>query len=514
MSNPVELVEPVQIGRYLLHRQIARGGMATIHIARVLGELGFSRIVAAKRMRPELAHNREFVSMFLDEARIASRVNHRNVVPVLDVVTSNGEVVLVQEYAHGAPLSFLLRAAYRANTPVPLPVAVSIATQVLAGLHAAHETSDAEGRPLHIIHRDVSPQNIMIATDGTARLLDFGIAKAEASAHVTRKGTFKGKLAYAAPEQIRGGATQQSDIYALSVVLWELVVGDRLYRDARTEDDLIVAIMKSTPATVTEALAEERAWTSTYRWNQLEAIAPIIHKGLAGDARRRWSSAAEMEDALTAAVPIASGSDVCEWLRALGGEFLAERDRVIAAEEVSWRAIRPKSGREVRLDTDMSIAAAAAAVEPERAAPARYPARAPWLAAAGAFVALVALGAHLFATDPVPPPPASLVAPEPALALPPPPPAAPPPTTPPPASPPLNATVAPLPRPHPVHVATHPPAHTVHVAQPPPKVSSPPPPPPPAPLPAPPTQHAAPKDDCVSPYYYKGEKKIFKPQCI
>ena len=169
--------QTVTIGRYLLHRQIARGGMATIHIGRLMGDEGFSRIVAAKRLHPEFAEDPEFVEMFLDEARIASRVNHRNVVPVLDVVKANDEVVLVQEYVHGVPLHWLLRTAHEASSHVPLNVAVSLACQVLGGLQAAHDTCDQLGNPLHIVHRDVSPQNIMVATDGTARSEERRVGK-------------------------------------------------------------------------------------------------------------------------------------------------------------------------------------------------------------------------------------------------------------------------------------------------------------------------------------------------
>src|SRR5882672_11203122 len=137
MSNEPEIIvtdvralQPITIGRYLLHRQIARGGMATIHIARLMGDEGFSRIVAAKRLHPEFAEDADFVQMFLDEARIASKVHHRNVVPVLDVVTTGEEVVLVQEYVHGAPLHWLLRTAHEAKTHVPINIAVSVACQV------------------------------------------------------------------------------------------------------------------------------------------------------------------------------------------------------------------------------------------------------------------------------------------------------------------------------------------------------------------------------------------------
>lgn len=327
----------IVIGRYLLHRQIARGGMATIHIARLVGDEGFSRIVAAKRLHSEFAEDADFVAMFLDEARIASKIHHRNVVPVLDVVTTGEEVVLVQEYVHGAPLHWLLRTAYEAKTHVPINVAVSIACQVLAGLQAAHHAVDEIGTPLHIIHRDVSPQNIMIATDGTARLLDFGIAKATVIAHVTREGIFKGKLAYSAPEQIRSSATQQSDIYSLSVALWELLVGRRLHRNAQSEPQLIDEIMSGRSPTITQALEPQRDWLGHNRWKQLQSIEPILLRGMAVDVANRWSTAAEMEAALTTAVAPASLAGVAGWLKSLGRDFLAGRDQMIAAEEASWR---------------------------------------------------------------------------------------------------------------------------------------------------------------------------------
>jgi len=325
------------VGRYMLHRKIARGGMATIHIARLVGDVGFSRIVAAKRMHPELADDDEFVAMFLDEARIASKVHHRNVVNVLDVVTLGDEVMLVQEYVHGAPLSVLLRAAHEANAPIPVPVAAAIACHILAGLHAAHETHDELGEPLHIVHRDVSPQNIMVGADGTARLLDFGVAKAAMGAHVSRKGTFKGKLGYSSPEQIRGEATRQSDIYSLGVVLWELLVGHRLHNRAQGEAELIAEIIAGKLPTLTDELAPDRNFIGPYRWREIETIEPIVRRALDVKAKRRWETAADMEEAIAAAVPVASATDVAAWLRAVGRKFLDEREQLIAEEEASWR---------------------------------------------------------------------------------------------------------------------------------------------------------------------------------
>jgi eukaryotic-like serine/threonine-protein kinase len=331
--------QPVTVGRYLLHRQIARGGMATIHIARLIGDEGFNRIVAAKRLLPEFAEDSEFVAMFLDEGRVASRIHHRNVVPVLDVVTTGGEVILVQEYVHGAPLHWLLKAARRNKCRIPIDIAVSIACQVLAGLHAAHETLDEMGMPLHIVHRDVSPQNVMVAVDGTARLLDFGIAKAAMAAHITREGQFKGKLAYAAPEQLYGHATLQSDVYSLSVLLWELLVGYRMHQSMQGEVELVATIMNGRLPTITAALAADRDSLGPDRWRELQALEPVIKVGLAVEVADRWTTAADMEQALVDVVRPASSADVAGWIKTLGKEFIENHDRVLATEEASWRRV-------------------------------------------------------------------------------------------------------------------------------------------------------------------------------
>jgi eukaryotic-like serine/threonine-protein kinase len=329
----------LHVGRYALHRQIARGGMATIHVARLVGDEGFSRIVAAKRLLPELAEDPEFVAMFLDEARIASRVHHRNVVPVLDVVNTGDEVVLVQEYVHGVPLHWLLSRARQTEAMIPIEISVGIACQVLAGLHAAHETTDEMGTPLQVIHRDVSPQNVMIATDGTARLLDFGVAKSLMAAHVTREGTYKGKLAYSAPEQLLGAAVRQSDVYSLTVLLWELLVGHRLHRTAQAEAELVATIMNGKLPSIIEALMAEREWDAfgAAQREQLQALEPIIKRGLAVEAADRFPTAAEMEEALARVVQPATCAAIGQWLRDLGREYLERNDKILAAHEASWR---------------------------------------------------------------------------------------------------------------------------------------------------------------------------------
>ena len=343
--------------------------MARIHIARAVGDEGFTRIVAAKRLDAALACDAEFVEMFLDEARVASKIRHRNVVPVLDVVNIDGEVIMVQELVHGAPLHRLFARAQEAKTRIPADVVVSIAAQTLAGLHAAHEAVDETGESLDIIHRDVSPQNIMIATDGAARLLDFGVAKTTTAAHITRTGTFKGKLTYCSPEQLQSRVTRQSDVYSLGVVLWELLVGERMHA-GKPEPEVFNAIMQGTPPLITEALAEQREWglINDATWRQLEALEPVVARALARELDKRYPTAAAMEHALVAAVKPALGVDVAVWLRSLAKDLLEQTEQLIAAEEASWRKTR-ESGAVPILPKLMPLPRSSTSLETEAAKP-------------------------------------------------------------------------------------------------------------------------------------------------
>jgi serine/threonine protein kinase len=526
--------ETVTVGRYILHRQIARGGMATIHIARLMGDEGFSRIVAAKRLHPEFAEDSEFVAMFLDEARIASKVHHRNVVPVLDVVNTGTEVILVQEYVHGVPLQWLLKMMRESRTQMPINVALSIACQVLAGLHATHETTDELGTPLHIVHRDVSPQNVMIAIDGSARLLDFGVAKATMAAHVTREGTYKGKLAYSAPEQLRGQATRQSDVYSLSVLLWELLVGQRMHRTARSGAELVATVLNGTLPTIHDALAAEGAWETLGPGDrrQLKLLDPIISKGLAVDMRERWASAAEMEEALVSVVRPAASSVVAAWLKVVGRDFIDGRDRMIAAEEASWRKNQPESSPRaatplhsfVNLRMIGSNKADSLILSDEQAS--RRPKA--MIALVGALsVALVVALVLLLQSPDAPPAAAAPAAASPATRV-----------SIPPAPEPVERADAPAPRPAPAPVVPQPAEQVVepvaeeastkqqarHAAE---EAKSKParrarvearrePEPEPAPPPAPAAASVAKPaaTDCGTPYYFDGAKKIFKPACL
>ncbi len=542
-SSVPALEQGIPIGRYLLHRQIARGGMATIHIARLMGDEGFSRIVAAKRLLPEFAEDSEFVTMFLDEARVASKVHHRNVVPVLDVVVAGTEVILVQEYVHGAPLHKLLSIAQKSKAYIPANIAVSIACQVLAGLQAAHETADEIGMPLNIVHRDVSPQNIMVAVDGTARLLDFGVAKATMAAHITRENAFKGKLAYSAPEQLQGAATAQSDVYSLAVVLWELVVGHRMHDKAQAELEIVGKIVSGSMPTITEAMAEQKEFLSAERWKELELLNDIVKKGLAVAVHERWANAAAMERALTTAITPAPVPEVAAWLKTLGKELLEKSDKMLAVEEASWRR-SAAPGRLTPLPTEPrttsrnSVPKMAAIIEADE------PVQRPILKEKRPIVLLVLLGAAGVACLAIiigliiRKPPEDITAPvapkqiEPApvehpatggsIASP-----VAAPATAPAATAPGGAAIAPTPAPTPVETPAPPPTPA------PPQVTAPTrptgryvprqPPPRPAIKKADPTPAAVPAvatptppapPPCSPPYYFDGTKKVFKPECL
>jgi ABC-type multidrug transport system ATPase subunit len=309
-------------GRYAVHDEIASGGMATVHIGRVLGPFGFTSTVAIKRLHPQLAKDPQFVAQFLDEARLASRVRHPNVVPVLDVFAEEGELSLVMEYVDGESLAHLQRAARRSNAPVPVPIAVAIATSVLHGLHAAHEARDEKGESLGLVHRDVSPQNVIVGSDGVVRLIDFGIAKAIGRSNVSREGQLKGKIAYMAPEQIQRGVVNRStDVYGASVLLWELLAGEQLF-DGEGEGMILGRVLDDVvppPSSLHAGLAEP-----------LDAI---TLKGLDRRQDRRFESALAMVRELETVLRPAGPREIGEWVEALAKENLAERRARVARIE-------------------------------------------------------------------------------------------------------------------------------------------------------------------------------------
>jgi serine/threonine-protein kinase len=334
LATPVAVSWERLIGRYALYDEIASGGMASVHFGRLLGPGGFARSVAIKRLHAHFAKDPEFVAMFLDEARLAARVRHPNVVPTIDVVAESGELFLVMEYVQGESLARLLKAAARDKRRVPPRIAATVAIQTLWGLHAAHEAKSERGAPLGIIHRDVSPQNILVGDDGVARIVDFGVAKAAWRYQSTREGQLKGKLAYMAPEQVRGGATQDRrvDVYAAAVVLWETLCTKRY-------------VPEDNPALMLKKLLEHAAEPpSRFVPDVPPELDAIVLRGMAADPGERFATASEMADALEGAIVMASPREIAAWVRAAVGSVLEERARMLSEiESASAGAIEPPS---------------------------------------------------------------------------------------------------------------------------------------------------------------------------
>ncbi len=325
VTGPISVRAPIaKIGRYALFDKFASGGMATVHLGRLDGAGGFSRVVAIKRLLPHLVQSPEFTEMLLKEARLAARVRHPNVVPTLDVVASKGEVLLVLEYVHGEALSALCRSLARKRGSVPIGVAVSICLGLLQGLHAVHEATDERGRSLGLVHRDVSPQNVMVGRDGMARVLDFGIVKALQQIEETMPTRLKGKTGYMSPEQIRGERlTRGSDIFAAGIVLWELITLRR-FSAAATDKERIEKI-----------LSGDYARASSHRPDIPASLDDVVMRALAFDPSKRFPTAREFAEALAASAESASNGAVADWVNGLAEKTLLERERLLAQVE-NW----------------------------------------------------------------------------------------------------------------------------------------------------------------------------------
>ena len=228
---PADVSAGFRLGKYEIVRRIAAGGMAEIFLARVSGLSGFQKMVVIKRILPQLATKSDFVEMFLDEARIAATLQHPNVVQMYDVGVVDGNYFIAMEYLHGEDVRSIMKALYKREEKLPLEQALNILIGLSSGLHYAHEKLGFDGKPLDIIHRDVTPQNIIVTYEGGVKLLDFGIAKASNRFGETRFGTLKGKVPYMSPEQCRGEPLdRRSDIFSLGIMLYELTLGKRLYK--------------------------------------------------------------------------------------------------------------------------------------------------------------------------------------------------------------------------------------------------------------------------------------------
>jgi serine/threonine-protein kinase len=276
----------VTLGRYQLLSRLAVGGMAEVYLARQ-GELsGFKTLVVVKKVLPHLAQKPDFINMFLDEARIASMLDHPNVVRISEVGRTETEYFLAMELVQGKALAAILQQGERAKTPLPHALGALVVAHAAAGLHHAHQLTDGAGTLLHLVHRDVSPQNIMVSFEGSVKVIDFGIARALGRLGDTSSGSLKGKLGYMAPEQARGEAIDaRADIFSLGVVLWECIAGRRLFL---RENEL--ATLR---AVVYEPIPKVSKFTKVD-----PVLEVIIEHALARDLDERFQTAEEMRIAL------------------------------------------------------------------------------------------------------------------------------------------------------------------------------------------------------------------------
>src|SRR5262245_53551616 len=308
-------VQGALLGKYQLLRRIATGGMAELYLARATAIHGFEKLVCLKRILPQHAESDEFNRMFLDEARLAATLHHPNIVQVYDIGEEGN--FFTMEYVQGQDLRKLVRAARKADRALPLEHILHIVLGIAAGLHHAHEKIGTDGRPLGIVHRDVSPSHVLVTYEGGVKIVDFGIAKAATARTSTIAGTLKGKIPYMSPEQCRGESVdRRSDIFSIGTLLWELTTGARLFTGENEFGIInrVAAGVVPLPTTVRPDYPPE-----------LEAI---VMRALTGDRDQRYNTALDLqidlEDfAREARLPVSSAR-MSKFMRELFAEELRQ----------------------------------------------------------------------------------------------------------------------------------------------------------------------------------------------
>jgi eukaryotic-like serine/threonine-protein kinase len=318
------LTPPLQHGRYSLHALVAAGGMATVHVGLQRGDDKFARIVAIKRLHGAAAINPEFRDALRDEARVTSRIHHPNVVATLDVVESETELWVVMEYVDGETLVNLRRLT--GGEPMDPALVATIAYGVLQGLHAAHEARDESGQPLNVVHRDISPQNIIVGSDGVPRVLDFGIAKAEGRVQSTEQGALKGKVAYMSPEQVWGkGIDRRADVFAASVVFWELLCGRKLHTNEQSDEAILAQVLQGNVDP-----------PSVFGIKLPPALEAVLMRGLAKNRDDRYPTANAMALAIEEAVPLLTSRRLGAFVTEVAKSALEQRRATINEVERVW----------------------------------------------------------------------------------------------------------------------------------------------------------------------------------
>ncbi len=295
------------VGRYELLHRLGHGGMATVYLGRAVGTAGFEKLVAVKVIHPHLANEPDFVEMFLDEARIAARIRHPHVVEILDLGREDDVFFMVMEYVEGDTLASLVKELRKAGELLPVAVVLQVVADACEGLAAAHDLVDPDGVPYHLVHRDVSPHNLLVGLDGRVRVVDFGIMKAAGKRSTTLTGQLRGKLPYMSPEQARGQPIdRRTDLFALGAVLWELCTNERLFA-GETDSEILTRVCDCQVPEIT-----------TLRNDLPPELVRVVQRSLAPDLERRYRDAHEMLRDVRAALRACKGDDDDDPRDALG----------------------------------------------------------------------------------------------------------------------------------------------------------------------------------------------------
>ena len=299
-----------RFGKYVLTERIAVGGMAEVFRGSLSGDAGFERPVAIKRILPQLTEDEDFVSMFIDEAKIAVQLSHGNIAQIIDLGRVDDSYFIAMEYVHGRDLRAILERESARRSAVPLPIACHVVMRVAEALHHAHNASGRDGRPLGVIHRDVSPQNVLISFDGEIKVVDFGLAKAAGRATQTNAGVVKGKLAYLSPQQARGDdIDHRSDIYSLGLVFFELLTGRKMF-DQTNDIDTVLAVQSNAIVGLRDVAPR-----------MPPALDEILARALEDDPNARYQTGMDLHDALEVFIyehaALTTRKDVAEYVRTL-----------------------------------------------------------------------------------------------------------------------------------------------------------------------------------------------------
>ena len=342
MSN----FQPTRFGKYLLLEKLATGGMAQLYRAKIIGVEGFEKFIAIKQILPHLAHEEELITSFIDEAKLAALLNHQNVVQIYDFGSMENSYFITMEFLHGKDLRSVNAKAKEKGTPVSLENALYLISKVCAGLDYAHKLKDFQGKSLHIIHRDISPQNIFLTYEGDVKIVDFGIAKAASQSTITQVGMIKGKVAYMSPEQAAGKVIDhRSDIFATGILLYELVAGRRMFQG----DDTLQILSKVREAEFTPL--------GTLKGGLPEKLYDIVAKALAKEPEDRYQSLVDMqadiEECIFRLNLRPSGRSMAEYLKLLFAEDIeAEGKRMADAAGAGAASDRAREAEASLRSTD------------------------------------------------------------------------------------------------------------------------------------------------------------------